>query len=322
MRVRQPKKLVGLLFMTALWCSHGCSQKNKTVLFLSSFKQGDASADSALSGVRSVLSQRRDVVIRSHFFDLHPDSFQQDSIRKLLRVVQKSKPDVLITYGDDAVKYIVGPHFRKGPLPVVFCGVQWACDQYGLPTETVTGMVDIPPLQDIIRMLNPYYHNMVHMAVISKNSALERRNRKYMDALFRQIGIRADYELLEDFEKWKAAFIRANDEADAIYLAVSNDIAGWNNFEATEFILRHIRKPVITCDKTMMRFAVFGITRVNREQGEWAARTTIAILDGKVGFDIPVAVSRESVAYWNPVLAQRIEFKPKPEFLKQVHLFQ
>jgi ABC-type uncharacterized transport system substrate-binding protein len=322
MKLNTTKVFVGSVVVVLLASISGCSKRQKTVLFVSSLRQGSACADSALSGVRSILTERPGVAVQARFTELAADSTQQDSVKRMLRIIRKTKPDVMITYGDDAVKYVVGPHFRNGPFPVLFCGVQWACDQYGLPTETATGMLEIPPIHDIIRMLNPYFHNIHHMAVISRNSAMERRNRKYMDTLLRKIGMRAEYDLLDDFDRWKAAFTRANSEADVIYLSDAVDIAGWDEYEAHEFISRTIQKPVVTCDLSMMHYAVFGITPVSREPGEWAARIALAVLEGKTVSDIPVAVNHRAIACYNPALAQRIEFRPGQDFLSQVHLFE
>ena len=84
-------------------------------------------------------------------------------------------------------------------------------------------------------------------------------------------------------------FITANAESDAIFLPTNGAIRGWKNDEAREFVGEHIQIPVFTCDDFMMEFSVMGITKVTREQGEWAARRALEILKGRSSSDIPVA---------------------------------
>jgi ABC-type uncharacterized transport system substrate-binding protein len=123
---------------------------------------------------------------------------------------------------------------------------------------------------------------------------------------------------VNDFAAWKRYFASANRTADVIFLPTNGAVSGWNDTEAWEFVYRTIKKPVFTCDDFMMRFAVFGMTKVDREQGEWAARTAMEILSGKKPSDFPVARNQQTKAFINPILAEKIEFQPDPALLDQV----
>jgi hypothetical protein len=100
-----------------------------------------------------------------------------------------------------------------------------------------------------------------------------------------------------------------------IFLPGNGAVAGWNDNAAMETVYRNIRKPVFTCEETMMRVAVFGMTGVDREQGEWAAKTAIDILGGKSPGSIHVSVNRRVKGYINPLLAGAINFRPDPALL-------
>jgi ABC-type uncharacterized transport system substrate-binding protein len=83
-----------------------------------------------------------------------------------------------------------------------------------------------------------------------------------------------------------------------------------------------MRRPVLTCDDFMMPYAVFGLTKVAREQGEWAARTALAILAGKAPQEIAVTQNQQTQAWLNRTLAARIRFKPAAALLaacKKIH---
>jgi ABC-type uncharacterized transport system substrate-binding protein len=59
------------------------------------------------------------------------------------------------------------------------------------------------------------------------------------------------------------------------------------------------------------------LTKVAREQGEWAARTALEILNGKKPGEIPPTKNRQTKAWINLPLAAKAGFKPGAELLKQ-----
>ena len=65
----------------------------------------------------------------------------------------------------------------------------------------------------------------------------------------------------------------------------------------------------------MMVYAVFGMTKVAGEQGEWAANTALEILKGKSPSEIAVTRNRRTAAWINPALAAAVGFEPNREVL-------
>ena len=61
----------------------------------------------------------------------------------------------------------------------------------------------------------------------------------------------------------------------------------------------------------MMDYCVFGLTKVAKEQGEWAAKTAIQILHGRAPASIPYTRNRQTHAYLNRDLANRVGFDIK-----------
>jgi ABC-type uncharacterized transport system substrate-binding protein len=78
-----------------------------------------------------------------------------------------------------------------------------------------------------------------------------------------------------------------------------------------------IRRPVVTCDDFMIPYAVFGLVKVAREQGEWAGRAALEILAGRRPSEIPLARNAQTRALFNADLAVRIGFSPD-EDLRQI----
>ena len=199
-------------------------------------------------------------------------------------------------------------YYRHGPIPAVFCGVNWSARQYDLPTENVTGMLEVVPIEETLLQVKQMRPSTRHLCVLSENTLSERSNRELLDPKYKALGLETQYMLVDDFEEWKRAFLAAQRDSDLVYLPTNGGIRGWDAAAATEWVRRNIRKPVVTCDDFMMPYAVFGLTKVAREQGEWAAHAALAILHGKRPGDIPMIPNQQTRCFLNPGLAERIGF--------------
>jgi ABC-type uncharacterized transport system substrate-binding protein len=284
------------------------------VFYVNSYHAGYGSSDAVMSGIRDTLGPR--VELQSFFLDAKQHPQPEEIKRKTeeaLAAIRAFRPDLLIASDDDAVKHLVVPHFKDGPLPVVFCGVNWSCEPYGLPTPYVTGMLEVVPIEEAIRTMQRHYSDLRRLTILSEDTTSERRNSEILDSLYRRLGLQPHYALVQDFESWKDEFVKANNQSDLIYLPTNGAVRGWDNALAARWVLQHIRKPVITCDDFMMPYAVLGLTKVAREQGEWTAQRALEILSGKAPGSIPVASNRQSQVYLNTALASKIGFVPNPD---------
>jgi ABC-type uncharacterized transport system substrate-binding protein len=299
----------------------GCGDSPRRILYINSYHEGYAPSDEKMLAVQQAVAAQPNIVLKIFFLDAQrqrDEKHLQAKIREALETVDDFNPDVLIAADDDAVKNIIAPHFRKGRIPVVFCGVDWTCQHYGLPTAQVTGILEIPPVRETVHALRQNVPSVRNCFVLSGNSVSDRKNIRTLETLLREEGLQSETLLVNDFNEWKRHFDAANNSADAVFLPSIGGIDGWDDTKAYEFVFRTIRKPVFTCERSMMRYAVFGFTMVESEQGQWAVRTALAILSGKSPVDFPVAANRETRGYINPVLAQKIELKFDPETLARL----
>ncbi|HEX9934518.1 MAG TPA: ABC transporter substrate binding protein [bacterium] len=310
---------IGFFLFAFLWIS-GCTRNSRKVVFLNSFSAGNPSGDSVAAGIAAVLDTADGILLTTRCLNSGKNFSSDEPYKDVIKSIRKLKPAAMIVYGEEAVKFVVAPHFRNGPFPVVFTGVRWACDPYGLPTNKVTGNLEEPNLRSLFQAIRQFYPNMHRMTVVSPNTSAERKNRRYIDAALLQLGIMAEYQMVNNFIEWQQAFIRANAEAVVVYLPVADALPGWNAEYARAFVARNIKQPVITSDFAMMRFSVFGIAPNNREQGEWAARTVLAVLSGTPISRIPIRIDSTAMAYYHPTLAERIRLKPHAAFLNNVRI--
>lgn len=302
---------LSLVILLVLLVGEARGQAGERVFYLNSYHEGYGSSDQVMAGIKEGLSNR--VELRTYFLDSKRQpaaSAIESNAVAALRAIRQYRPRVLIASDDDAVKYVVARHFKEGPVPVVFCGVNWSCEQYGLPTSFVTGMIEVVPIEEAVRVMKRYYPAIRQLAVLSEDSTSERSNRELLDPLYRRLGLEPSYWLTGDFDSWKKAFDQVNGSADLIYLPTHGAIRGWDKEAAAAWVRQRIRKPVFTCDDFMMPYSVLGITKVAREQGDWAAQTTLRILAGQSPAQIPLATNQQIRCYFNPGLAGRVGFRP------------
>ncbi len=288
------------------------SQAPRRVFYVNSYHEGYPSSDQTMSAIREILGQKG-VTLEVAYLDAkrHPlDTDLRARAETVLAAIRRFSPHVLIASDDDAARHILAPYFRQGPVPAVFCGVNWSAKQYGLPTPNVTGILEVVPIEETLREVQRAHPGIRRLRVLSEDSVSERSNRQLLGPIYRSLGLEPSYALVGEFDSWRRGFEAAQHEADVIYLPTNGAIRGWDANAARNHVRRHIRRPVVTCDDFMMPYAAFGLTKVASEQGEWAARAALEILGGKSPSQFPVAANQQTRCYFNPELAGRIGFVP------------
>lgn len=304
-------RYVILLLLTALFLT-GCTSEQAKAFYVNSYHEGYSSSDDVMQGIEETLSGSG-VELRIFFMDTKrnpEESYIRKKAEEAVDAILEYEPDVIIASDDNAVKYVVEPHFKNGPIPVVFCGVNWSATQYGLPTDNVTGMLEVLPVQQTVKALRKYYPDASTLTVLSENTTSERNNKKILDPVYRELGLTPSYNLVNNFSEWQKAFRGANETNDLIFFVTNGAIQNWDNQAARDFIAELIQVPVFTCDDFMMEFAVFGMTKIAQEQGEWAAETALEIIGGRDPGDIPLTKNSQVEVYLNETLADTIGFDP------------
>jgi ABC-type uncharacterized transport system substrate-binding protein len=294
----------------------GAEEPGKRRIFhLDSYFKGYGISDDTGAGLRSVLRDRP-VQVQTFFMDTKRhsgDAEVKDAVTRARAAIEAFQPDVIVASDDAAVKYVVVPYYKDGPIPVVFCGVNWSAEPYGLPTAHVTGMVEVVPVLEAIELARKYFPNLRRLGVLSEDSLSERNNKALLEPKYRALGLEVTYVMASDFATWKREFERLQGTVDALYLPTHGAVKDWNDAEAAAFVRTHTRKPSIATDDFMTPYALLGLTKTQLEQGEWAARTALEILDGRKPSDVPVVRNRRRIAYVNTTLAAALRFVPGPE---------
>ena len=312
-----------LIFLVGTFFS-SCNSRNKSdeparIFYVNSYHTGYGSSDDVMQGIEETLKDEN-IELKTFFMDTKRKSSNQEiqaSAKKALSEIKKFKPEVLIVSDDNALKYLVVPHFNNTELPVVFFGVNWSAAQYN-PGKNVTGMLEVLPLRDCLSEVIFNYPESRMLAVLSENSLSEENNKTLLDTLYRSLEITPEYFLADNFEEWKEFFLQANKNADIIYMPTNGAIKNWNDEEAKSLVEEHLEIPAITCDDFMMPYVVFGLTKVAKEQGEWAAKTALEITGGKKPAEFPITKNKQTKAYINQKLAEKIDFNLTKEMENRV----
>jgi hypothetical protein len=246
----------------------------------------------------------------------HPsEAFKRQAALEVVGVIEAWQPDVVTTSDDNAAKYLIAEHYKDAALPFVFCGLNWDAATYGLPFSNTTGMVEVTPIPQIIRLLRDYADGE-RIGYLTEDTPTKRKELAYHEKLF---GITYDRTyFVSDFAGWQDAYRLAQDEVDMLVLLGVAAVEDFDDEAAAELAESVTRIPTGTDFAWLMHFSMLGVGKLPEEQGEWAAKAALAIIGGAEPRQIPLAYNKEGKLYFNPKIAARLgvtEFPPLAELV-------
>lgn len=314
-----------VLLYLCLILPYSCNYSGRqTIVYINSYHEGYPPSDEAMRAIREAFPEE-EYNLQIRFLDAKrnpsPEWLSQ-AADSFANEISGLKPGAVILSDDDAVKHMRSLIEKNPTIPFVFCGVNWSAQQYNLPRRNVTGMLEVLPLRQAIHELIKIYPDSWNIAILSENSLSEQNNTLLLDTLYRNLGLTPEYHLVDDFGSWKERFAMLQTTADLIYIPTNGAIAGWDAAEAQSWVEANIKKPVFTCDDFMMPFAVFGLTKIPREQGEWASSSVKKILRGTSPEDIRFTSNSLSKKWLNQTLADKIGLIPDSELINDTTIIQ
>ncbi|MGE3537975.1 MAG: ABC transporter substrate-binding protein [Candidatus Tectimicrobiota bacterium] len=303
------------LFWLALSCSPAAWASK--CLFISSYHQGYAWSDGVERGLRAVLEGQcelkqfeLDAKRRKEIHDI-----QQQALRAK-QLIETWQPDVVITADDDAAQYLIMPFFKDHALPFVFCGINWTVKEYGFPYTNTTGMIEVAPIEPLFeqaRMLVPAHTRALYLGA---NTSTEVKNLERTREVAERRGVHLEARLVDTLAAWLTEF-RAAQHYDFIILGSNSGINDWDDARARQGVSEASRRLSLTTHEWMMPFTMLGLTKVPEEQGEWAARAALQIVQGSAPSSIPIIPNRKWDIWVNTALTDTIGITlPKPLLAK------
>ena len=280
------------------------------VFYVNSYHQGYAWSDAIEKSVREQLqtfSRKTGNRIELGLFRL--DSKRRSmpaeieaAARSALAEINEFRPDVLIVSDDNAVKYLVVPHLLGKKLPVVYCGVNWSSDRYHLPDDQVTGMVEVQLVDQIIKALQETVRGR-RIAFLKGDDFSARIE---ADAIQQTFGLNLDVRLVKDFPSWKKEYLLLQKETDLLILGNAVSIAGWDAQKAKKWIFDNTLVPSGSWDAWMADFCLVTFANSGEEQGAWATRTALRILQGTPVANIGSVRNHKARVLLNMPLAKKM----------------
>jgi ABC-type uncharacterized transport system substrate-binding protein len=274
-------------------------------VYVSSYHKGYAWSDGVERGLRSQLQGECELTQ----FDMDTkrqkgEPYKLKKAREIAIEIKKMNPDVIITSDDNAAKYLIVPYFRGDKTPVVFCGINWTVEEYGFPASNITGMIEVAPLRPMLewaRKLTPGGKSGLY---IGADTLTEKKNYNRILEVAENLGLEFSSVYVNSQEEWQAAISR-EEGVDFIVLGSTSGIEDWDMKSAVDFVHQNVKKLTFSNHGWMMPVSILGFVKVPEEQGEWAAKTALAIHNGLAVQRIPIVANRQWEVYENTVLLKQ-----------------
>jgi hypothetical protein len=306
-------KLLGFLYLFMGMSS--VSADSPKVLFINSYHPGYEWSDGVEKGLEDGLTGQG-VELQKFYMDSKRKRSTEEiaaAAEAARDLIQSTHPDVVITCDDNAAKHVIQRYFKDSPIPFVFTGVNWDSSIYGFPYRNVTGMEEVSLIKSIAKQLRAYAKGD-SIGLISIDAISGRRNAKYFEKQLNRRFDKAFY--IKSFAEWKQKIVELQSLVDMVILENPKGISGWDNKSGLTFLQQNTRVPIGTTHVWLAPYALFTIAKIPQEQGRWAARTVLRILQGTKPVDIPIVQNKEGLLYINLKIGQRLGVIFTPELIK------
>ena len=233
--------------------------------------------------------------------------------------VEEYKPEVIITFDDNAFKYLIMEYYKDSEINVIFAGLDWDISAYDAPYSNTTGMISVTLMEQLIKSLTLYSEGD-HVAWLGYNTLT---SQKETNAYLNVLGIEMDVFFVETVDEWKNDFLKIQEDYNIlIHSGTLTSLNNWNEDEVASFVSENIKVPVGTVNKSIMHCSILGLVVVPTEQGEWVANRAIDLINGKKISDIPVTRNKEGEVYLNLGMAEKLNIIFESKIIKNAHLYK
>jgi hypothetical protein len=285
----------------------------KKILHIDSYHAGFEWSDGIVQGVRDVL-EKSEVELKVVHMDTKrnaSEEFKKSAALRVKAAIEKFKPDVVIASDDNASKYVIVPYYKNADLPVVFCAVNWDASIYGFPCKNVTGMVEVALIPELIKHLKRYAKGD-RIGFIAADRLSSKKEYQYHRELLNISYTQAYYA--NTFQEWKKMFLKLQNEADMAIFISRVGITGWDDRQAQTLVENHLKIPMGTRNRWDMPFSLIGIANIPEEQGAWAARAALKILEGVPPNKIPLTRNKQGKLFFNLRIGKKLGITTPPPF--------
>ncbi|GJM64351.1 ABC transporter substrate-binding protein [Persicobacter diffluens] len=303
-------RLYFFLILYSLFFSGCTSDSSKKALYINSYHVGYPSSDQISLGVLNAFHDTS-ITLDSICLDFKrnnsPD-FIHEKVKATMEKIRAFEADILLISDDAAMAHLIKPNMDSLNTPVLYCGINWSAEKYALEPEKCSGMLEVLPIDTLLKTVKHVAPNYKSLTVLSENTLSAQNDKAVLEPIYHNNGFSVDYAFVDNFEEWKLAYQKAAKNAHLIYFPTNGAIQDWNEKEALQLIQQH-PAVMVTCDDFMMKYCLLGYTKVAIEQGNWMAGEAIALLQNSKNItDIPVCSNQEIKKYINKSMMEIVDF--------------
>ena len=320
-------RIMRLLFLLAILITTARpagAEADAKILYIDSYHKGYEWSDGILEGIRRVLKGRDLEIFRMDTKRNSDEEYKKEKALEAKALIESLKPDVVIASDDNASKYLLAPYYRDSKIPFVFCGLNWQASAYGFPTANITGMIEVPPAEALIKDLAKYREDKIEkllkLGFLSSDDMTSRKEAKHWEELYRGLcgekicNFKAHFS--NSIEEWKKVFKEMQNSGTPTILYNNSQIEGWDPQEMVKFTLLHTKSPTAAVLDWMKHYALLTYSEIPQEQGEWAAHKALEILDGTPVRSIKIERNKRQTLRINVGIAQALKLDIPFEILE------
>jgi ABC-type uncharacterized transport system substrate-binding protein len=210
----------------------------------------------------------------------------------------------------------------------VFCGVNGKPQDYGYPNSKVTGILESPQITATLRLAHALQPTIKRFTIITDNSITGIQIIRYCKTLKLPLEL-VSIEMPENFTHWQEAVHKANQQSDAILVAVYHTIKSTSIAQTSmppsdvmHWTVDNSKIPVLGLYPFAVKDgAAIGISASAMEHGYLAACIARSVLKtGNRIADYPLNTAVEGEIMFNLSSAKRWQISIPPHLLKMAKL--
>lgn len=297
--------VVSLMFFLTIQVVH-----SKDCLIVNSYHEGYEWSDNVQNAIEVGLKGICDIRVLYMDTKRKKSKEQIQSISKKIKEdIERSKPDVVITTDDNAVKYILKPYFKNSNIPFVFCGVNWSAKKYGLPYKNSSGMVEVSPIIELLKEIKRIKKNLKRAAFLGPDVPSDHKNYKKYKELYKKQGIEVkQFVYQNNMKSWMDNYTKAQ-KYDFVILANNVGVKDWDDSKAIQMLKEKTKTLTVTSKGWMKRFTMISMVKSAKEQGDWSAELAQEVLGGKKISEFPIVSNIRFDYYVNIPILDRAGFR-------------
>ncbi len=223
--------------------------------------------------------------------------------------------NIFITTDANTLNYSMKYLKNQKNLSIVFCGVNTKSGKFQRPAENVTGVFEIPRVQNSLTLLKKIFPKRINsLSVLTDKSSTSQDFIKYLNTLHLSLKSIA-VTRTDRFEEWQKAYKVI--KADAVMIYRYHNLKDSKEKpvppdKVLEWTVKNMTKPTLGFFYSSIEGGLlFGNVESGFIHGETAINMALKIVEGKKADEIPIISAKAGITIMNEKTAKRLKVDMK-----------